>query len=658
MKTYLKTVRRMFKKNISRFISIIFIVLIGVSLTSGVGSSTGKIKDSANDFSLSGNVSDIIVKAKTEEGFSVAQITALKDEYGEENVNFGMSFDAYITVNGEKRLTRFYFSDDITARTVNKFVKSDEEALAVPEDEIAVFAEKADNKIKGYTRGDKITVDYKDVFLQLADQNDRVIDDLQMSFINTLQPVTLTVTKIVEDPLVFAKGGEPSFLNGEDMKIPDTIVPADLICVDDILYLPYSAMPPLMQATTDIYTDIYVSLANKRTDRVFSGSYDKTVAEEKEKIIGMLAAADEKTNAEIEKNVAFVTLAENYSFKSLYSYADKISGLSIVLMAAFACITALVVLSNVTRLIDEERAQTACLISLGYSAAGIILKYVLFVLTATAIGGFAAYFVGVGLCSFIYLVFDYSFVMPPESAVFGVTFFIITLAIIVFAAVAATIRAGLKTAGETPADLLKPKSPASGRKVIIEKIPFIWNRLSFKYKSTARNVLRYRNRFIMTVVAVAGSMGLVMAGLALLDMCLFGDFGNASIAWLAVVIVVFAALLTLTAIYTITNISISERTREIATLMVLGYYDGEVSGYIYREIYIDAVVGIIFGYGVGAVLMGIIFAIMGFGSLGGVSWYVWLVSPVAVLFFTFLVTLILRKRIISIDMNASLKALE
>ncbi len=653
MKTYLKTVRRMFKKNISRFISIIFIVLIGVSLTSGVGSSTGKIKDSANDFSLTRNVSDIIVKAKTEEGFSEAQITALKDEYGEENVNFGMSFDAYITVNGEKRLTRFYFSDDITARTVNKFVESDEEALAVSEDDIAVFAEKADDKIKGYTRGDKITVDYKDVFLQLADQNDMVIEDWQMSFINTLQPVTLTVTKIVEDPLVFAKGGEPSFLNGEDMKIPDTIVPTDLICVDDILYLPYSAMP-LMQAKTDIY----VSLANKRTDRIFSGSYDKIVAEEKEKIIGMLAAADEKTNAEIEKNVAFVTLAENYSFKSLYSYADKISGLSIVLMAAFACITALVVLSNVTRLIDEERAQTACLISLGYSAAGIILKYVLFVLTATAVGGFAAYFVGVGLCSFIYLVFDYSFVMPPESAVFGVTFFIITLAIIVFAAVAATIRAGLKTAGETPADLLKPKSPASGRKVIIEKIPFIWNRLSFKYKSTARNVLRYRNRFIMTVVAVAGSMGLVMAGLALLDMCLFGDFGNASIAWLAVVIVVFAALLTLTAIYTITNISISERTREIATLMVLGYYDGEVSGYIYREIYIDAVVGIIFGYGVGAVLMSIIFAIMGFGSLGGVSWYVWLVSPVAVLFFTFLVTLILRKRIISIDMNASLKALE
>ena len=643
----------MFKKNISRFISIIFIVLIGVSLTSGVGSSTDKIRDSVNAFALDRNVSDIIVKAKTEEGFTDSQIIALKDEYGEENVNVGMSFDAYITVNGEKRLTRFYFSDDIAARTVNKFVESDEEALAVSDGEIAVFAEKADGNIKGYSKGDKITLDYKDVFLQLAEENDRVIEDWQMSFINTLQPITLTVTKIVEDPLVFSKGGEPSFLNGEDMEIPDTVTPTGLINIDDVLYLPYSAMP-LMQAKTDVY----ISLADKRSDRLFSKSYEKLVASEKEKIVGILADADEKTNAEIEKNIAFITLNENYSFKSVYSYADKIGGLAIVLMAAFACITALVVLSNITRLIEEERAQTACLISLGYSVKGIILKYILFVLTATAVGGFAAYFVGVGLCSFIYLVFDYSFVMPPESSAFGITFFIITLAMIVFAAVAATIRAGLKTADETPAELLKPKSPVSGRKVIIEKIPFIWNKLSFKYKSTARNVLRYRNRFIMTVVAVAGSMGLVMAGLALLDMCLFGDFGNASIAWLAVVIVVFAALLTLTAIYTITNISISERTREIATLMVLGYYDGEVSGYIYREIYIDTAVGIIFGYGVGTLLMGIIFAVMGFGSLGGVSWYVWLISPVVVWFFTFLVTLILRKRIISVDMNASLKAVE
>ena len=92
--------------------------------------------------------------------------------------------------------------------------------------------------------------------------------------------------------------------------------------------------------------------------------------------------------------------------------------------------------------------------------------------------------------------------------------------------------------------------------------------------------------------------------------------------------------------------------------MVLGYYDSEVSGYIYREIYIDAAFGIFFGYGVGAILIDTVFRVMGFGSLAGVSWYVWLIAPVIVLIFTLLVTLILRRQIVSVDMNASLKAIE
>ena len=107
-------------------------------------------------------------------------------------------------------------------------------------------------------------------------------------------------------------------------------------------------------------------------------------------------------------------------------------------------------------------------------------------------------------------------------------------------------------------------------------MPFLWRRLPFKYKSTLRNVLRYRNRFYMTLIAVACSMGLVLAGLALLDMCLFGTFGSPAIVGLACVIVLFAGLLTMAVIYTLTGINISERNREIATLMVLGYQDKEV----------------------------------------------------------------------------------
>lgn len=162
----------------------------------------------------------------------------------------------------------------------------------------------------------------------------------------------------------------------------------------------------------------------------------------------------------------------------------------------------------------------------------------------------------------------------------------------------------------------------------------------------------------MTVISVAFSTALVMAGLGILDMCLFHDFGSAAIMGIALVIVAFAGLLTAVVIYTLTNINISERNREIATLMVLGYYDKEVTGYIYREVYINSVIGIIFGYPMSALLLLLVFKTMGFGTLGAVSWFMWLVLPFIVLLFTGAVTLILRRKIVKIDMNESLKAIE
>lgn len=92
----------------------------------------------------------------------------------------------------------------------------------------------------------------------------------------------------------------------------------------------------------------------------------------------------------------------------------------------------------------------------------------------------------------------------------------------------------------------------------------------------------------MMLISIAVSTGLVFAGLALLDMCVFGDFGSPAIVGIAVVVVAFAGLLTAVVINTLTTINISEREREIATLMVLGYHDGEICGYIYREICISA----------------------------------------------------------------------
>ena len=98
----------MFKKNISRFIAIIFIVLISVGLTSGVGSSTDDLKDSVSVLKTERNVGDITLKSSSESGFSTAEVAALKKKYGEENVSAYTSYDVYLQFKGQKLLTRLY----------------------------------------------------------------------------------------------------------------------------------------------------------------------------------------------------------------------------------------------------------------------------------------------------------------------------------------------------------------------------------------------------------------------------------------------------------------------------------------------------------------------------------------------------------------------
>ena len=153
-------------------------------------------------------------------------------------------------------------------------------------------------------------------------------------------------------------------------------------------------------------------------------------------------------------------------------------------------------------------------------------------------------------------------------------------------------------------------------------------------------------RFFMMLVSVAVSAGLVFAGLALLDMCIFDDFGSSAIIGIAIVVVVFCGTSTAVVINTLTTINISERNREIATPMVLGYHDREICGYIYREIYISTFIGILFGYPVGIGLATLVFKTIGFGTVGGVNWFMWLLVPVIVFGFTLLVTLLLRPKIV------------
>lgn len=626
MKTYLKTLTRMFKKHITRFISIIFIVIVAVGFISGIGTSADKIKFSLTDYYKARNVSDLTVRSTSMYGFSDAQIEDIKSVYGE-NVSTGTQLDIEAEIDGETQTVRLCFLDGYFGDewTVNKPDLVDGKA---PEIKGEVLAEKSDNKIKGFAVGTRIS-------LSLQAQ---------------LPKIEVEITGIVQSPLTFANDGEPSDFNDEDMEIPDTIDAVNTLdTLDNILYLSSDDIPRLFGTPMLPANALYISLPERGNFDSFGKNYKEYVEAQKSAVLETLGDASD---------VKILTLYDNYSFVSLDSYADKVMGIGLVLMVAFVFVTALVAQSTMTRLMEEERSQIACLRTLGYSAFKIIFKYILFAMIAAGLGGVASYFVGLGLAYLICYVFNYSFTMPPISSTVALPFYLIVFFVIVAITLLSTLIAGLKLTNETPANLLRPKPPKVGKKVFLEKIPFIWNRLSFKYKSTMRNVLRYFGRFVMTVVSVAVSTALVLAGLALLDVCLFGGINSPSVMAIAVVVIIFAGLLTAAVIYTLTNINVSERNRELATLKVLGYQDKEVAGYIYREVYIDTAVGIVFGYPLSTLIMWLVFSVMAVGSITAVSWFWWLIAPAIVLLFAFAVTLMLKRKIVKIDMNESLKAIE
>ena len=673
MRTYLKTLIRMFQKHLMRFLSIIFIVVVSVGLISGVGSSGEVIERSLAESYRDQNISDLIVKSTAQTGFTEEQIAAVRARYGKENVNTGNSLDVTVSIGGSERTVRLYFLEEIP--TVNvPWARSGKDFSALDkESEFLSLHVESSKTLQTVEEGTSFTLDFKDIMEQLAEQGGSAITGLTETFLGYVGSVEVTSAGTLLSPIIFGVEGEPSYIQEEGAEIPDVAnALSSLNTISTALYFSYDIVPTfgevlegqgfeenviklmLSLAGMDYdeklvpLGDLYIAFPERGLFEPYGGSYEELVEAEKEALYDLLG-----------DDIEFISLKENFSINSLHSYAGKVTAISAVLMVAFIFVTALVVLSNMTRLMEEERPQIACLRTLGYGGFSILFKYLLFAAIGTGIGGTGAYFVGVGLTAFVYYVFNYNYAMPPMTSVATSLYFLITFSCIVIATLTATLIAGGRMVREKPADLLRAKPPKAGRKVFLERIPILWNRLSFKYKSTMRNVLRYHYRFSMTVISVACSMGIALAGLALLDLCLFHEgFGSAALIGLAAVIVIFAGLLTMVVIYTLTNINISERNREIATLMVLGYYDREVAGYIYREVYINTIVGILFGFPVGIFLIIILFKVINVGSLAGVSWFVWPVAAVIVLLFTALVTLILRRKIVGIDMNESLKANE
>ena len=676
----------MFRRHYARLISIILMVVVSVGLTSGIGMATDKIDHSISDFHAQQNMSDLILM-NTEGAFTEDDLALLQERYGAENVlrggflEFEVSDGTAVVNDTELTLTGvpdgivrvyIYDCDDPADVGINEFGEITRFDAEHTEGAIAVYTERGTTQFPEKTQTERYTLsatmtehltEYEYSGMTLEADLDVTIPLSQEYYLagTVYNPQHMAVRDDVSFTEVEGEEDEYEPLSAIYYVFGDLVDVTVEASVKGIVTVPIPGMDPqqidttqeehVQIAATELLNQIYITLPEEDS-LLFSAGYNADVDAEVSAMETLFA--DRYADGTIET----LTMEENYSFRSFHEYSGKILGIGIVLMVVFLFVTVLVVLSTVTRLLDEERSQIACLMTQGYSHARIIAKYLLFAFIGTAIGGVGAYFAGLGVSRMIYVNFEWEYVLPACSSNIAIGFFIGTFALILLSTLIATAVAGHKLTCQQPADLLRPKVPKRGKKVFLERIPLIWNRLSFKYKSTMRNVLRFFGRFLMTVVSVACSTALVLAGFAILDCCLFQDIGGTAMIGISIIVLAFAALLNFVVTYTLTNINISERERELATLMVLGYQDNEVAGYIYREIYITSGIGILFGLPLGALVCQFIFVVMGFGSVPGISWFVWILAPVLSIIFTVLVTLMLRHKIVRIDMNESLKAIE
>ena len=398
--------------------------------------------------------------------------------------------------------------------------------------------------------------------------------------------------------------------------------------------------------TTSLATinDIYVTLENREIFDFFSTEYEETVTKAKDDITLELGT----------KNVRALNLYQNWGLYSVKKYARTIGKLGEIFVVFFLLITMLIVYSTMVRLFDEERHQIACQKTLGYTSFSIAKRYVFFVFVATIVGGLLSFGVGLLLTRMIYVGMCAHYELPNLDGLISVSYYFATFAMILFATCLLTLLTGLRVASRRPSELMRPKMAEAKRKLLIERIPFVWNPLKFRYKSTIRNIFLFKGRFLMTVISIIGSSVLVTGGLGLYDSVSNYEGMEVLIA-ISVFVILFSAVLSSLVIYNITNINVSERQREIATLMVVGYRPKEITGYIFREIYIMCFIGALVGIPFGYWFMTYVFDVLGFGSVTEIRSWVWIASPILTMLFSFFATLLLKPKILKVDMNGSLK---
>ena len=207
------------------------------------------------------------------------------------------------------------------------------------------------------------------------------------------------------------------------------------------------------------------------------------------------------------------------SFSSVDDDAGSIEAIGNVIPVIFVIVALLISLTTMTRMVEEERTLIGLYKALGYGQGRILSKYALYALAAVMAGmavGYLAGFIVLPLLLY-YIVFQVLYAVPSFALHFSLARAAIALGVFGACIVGSTVWACHQTLRESPAELMRPKAPKAGSRILLERVGPLWRRLSFLNKVTARNLFRYKRRLLMTVVGIAGTTGLLVCGFGIRD---------------------------------------------------------------------------------------------------------------------------------------------
>lgn len=220
----------------------------------------------------------------------------------------------------------------------------------------------------------------------------------------------------------------------------------------------------------------------------------------------------------IEKGKWYVFERDDFvsGYTVLETQCDKVSIIANIIPIFFIAIVVLMTSNTMARMIVEERGEMGTLSSLGISQRQIIQNYMLYVLSSTSLGAIIGYFVGtIVIPPLVYICVPS--ILPPLEYLFDCVQLILVVVVSCFVMFMVTFVASQKELKYSPAALLRPVPPKNGKMILLEKVHFIWKRLSFSWKITMRNIARYKKRVLITMVASASCTFIVLLGFAIKD---------------------------------------------------------------------------------------------------------------------------------------------